>query len=176
VKRYDKDTHFRKVREMLQDEKQTADDRPAVLPYDLEHDGLIYSVDRTQPDGPRRLCIPKGMVKEILSLAHDQMGHGGVKTLISRLNALAIHRVAKQARDYVAHCDDCLKHETRRDKPFGNCQPILTPDIIFHTITIDFILALPVAPDGDDCIMTVACKTSKAKLFIPGKTTWTAEK
>jgi hypothetical protein len=52
----------------------------------------------------------------------------------------------------------------------------LTPDIIFHTIVIDFILALPVAPDGDDCLLTFTCKASKTKLLIPGKTTWTAER
>lgn len=45
-----------------------------------------------------------------------------------------------------------------------------------HTIAIDFILALPVAPEGDDCLMTVTCQASKAKLLIPGETTWDTER
>ena len=53
-------------------------------------------------------------------------------------------------------------------------QPIYTLPIPFHTLTIDFILAMPVTPEGFDCAMSITCKFSKRNTFIPGKTTWTA--
>ncbi len=56
-------------------------------------------------------------------------------------------------------------------------QPILSPPRPFHTITIDFILALPVSkkPDEFDSILSVTDKFSKAVTFIPGRKTMTAE-
>jgi hypothetical protein len=54
-------------------------------------------------------------------------------------------------------------------------QPILTPPIPFHTITIDFILRLPTSFDGYDCVMSVTDKFTKRVTFIPGKTTWKAK-
>jgi hypothetical protein len=65
--------------------------------------------------------------------------------------------------------------ETRRHKEFGSSQPILTPSIPFHTLTIDFVLCLPKSPEGLDCILTITCKFSKRKGLVPGKQTWTAK-
>ena len=53
-------------------------------------------------------------------------------------------------------------------------QPIYNPPIPFHTLTIDFILAMPLTPEGIDCAMSVTCKFSKRNTFVPGKTTWKA--
>lgn len=65
---------------------------------------------------------------------------------------------------------------TRRNKPHGSLQPILTPPILFHTISIDFILALPqTVPDGFDSVLTITEKMSKAVTIISGKTNWTAQ-
>ena len=53
-------------------------------------------------------------------------------------------------------------------------QPIYTPPIPFHTLTIDFILTLPLTPEGFDCAMSVTCKASKRNTYVPGKATWKA--
>ena len=45
----------------------------------------------------------------------------------------------------------------------------------FHTIRIDFILALPISsPEQYNSILTVTDKFSKAKLLIPGRDDMTA--
>lgn len=54
-------------------------------------------------------------------------------------------------------------------------QPILTPPLPFHALTIDLVVALPVSPDGYDAFMSVTCKLTKRTTLIPGKITWTAQ-
>ncbi|KAF3404573.1 hypothetical protein DPV78_002066 [Talaromyces pinophilus] len=88
---------------------------------------------------PNILCIPGSLVKDVLEIAHDVMGHGGYQKLLSRLDNVSIRNCTKRVKEYVRHCPDCLKNETRRHQQFGNDQPILSPDVPFHTITIDFM-------------------------------------
>lgn len=86
-----------------------------------------------------------------------------------------IRKLARQLRTYVAHCPQCQLHRTGRHSPYGSLRPIQSPAIPFHTVTIDFILALPVTTGGYDTILTVTCKFSKRVLLIAGKSTWSAE-
>ena len=48
-------------------------------------------------------------------------------------------------------------------------KPIQSPPAPFHTITIDFILSLPLSVEGYDIAMSVTCA------LIPGKVTWTTQ-
>jgi len=50
----------------------------------------------------------------------------------------------------------------------------MTPSVPFHTLTIDFIVALPLTLTGTDSILTVTCKFTKVVKLVPGKTTWGA--
>ena len=86
-----------------------------------------------------------------------------------------IHGLTRELRNFIQHCPECLILQTRRHAPYGNLQPIPAVPVPFHTLTIDFILALPVAVDGVDCMMSATCKFSKGVQLIPGKSTWTAK-
>ena len=78
-------------------------------------------------------------------------------------------------RDFIKECPECKIFQTRRHAPYGSLQPIDAPPTPFHTISIDFILALPLTADGLDCVLSVTCKLSKRITLIPGKNTWTAK-
>ena len=55
-------------------------------------------------------------------------------------------------------------------------QPIQSPPVPFHTVTIDFILALPPSEtEWYDVAMSVTYKYSKRITVIPGKATWAAK-
>ena len=85
--------------------------------------------------------------------------------------------MAKKLRSYLANCPDCQLKCTPRHSPYGSLQPVLTPPRPFHTITIDFILALPESnPDKHDCALSVTDKFSKAITLIPGQIAWGGEK
>ena len=51
-------------------------------------------------------------------------------------------------------------------------QPILSPAVLYHTITLDFILGLPHLANSNDCVLTITDKYTKQIRLIPGKMTW----
>ena len=81
--------------------------------------------------------------------------------------------MAKHFREYIKHCPDCQLMRTPRHPIHGSLQPILFPPRPFHTIAIDFILALPVSEGKEfDCVLSATDKFSKAIILIPGKIKW----
>lgn len=47
--------------------------------------------------------------------------------------------------------------------------------MLFFTLTLDFVLALPVSKEGYNALMLVTCKFSKRVTLIKGKNTFTAK-
>lgn len=136
----------------------------------MQENGLLYAEDH---DGRKRLCIPQAVLPEILRLAHGDAGHPDFERTLKRLDGLIISRCSKNLRNYIKYCPQCILNKTRRHKPYGSLQPILTPPIPFHTITIDYILGLPESGQLD-CCMSVTSKFTKRVTFIPGAAIWTA--
>ena len=134
---------------------------------------LIYHLNRVT--GVRRLCIPPAVAPDLLAIAHGE-GHPGFARchkIISR--SWYIRGLTKLLRAFIRHCPQCLALQTRRHAPYGSLQPIHSPPVPFFTLTLDFILALPLTADGYNALMSVTCKFSKRVTLIEGKDTWTAK-
>ena len=133
---------------------------------------LIFHVDKFT--GLERLCIPRPLVKDIFDIAHSE-GHPGFERcydIVSR--SWYVHGLTRLLRDYIRHCPQCLVFQTRRHRPYDALQPIQSLPIPFHTLTLDFIMALPRSDEDFDCAMSVTDKFTKRAMAIPGKTTWKA--
>ena len=147
-------------------------DNAAALPYKMV-DGLLYFDD---DEKGLRLCIPSSMEKEVFQLAHDELGHPGYARTHERLTeGLHLHNMSTKLHDFIRHCPQCQHNQTPRHKPYGSLQPIFCPARPFHTLTIDFILALPKSLASEDCVMSVTDKFSKAVTFIPGQITYSSK-
>ena len=189
---YESDEHWRKIRDMLQpsadggnDEAQADDGNngaQAEAPQTEEHtqpglpfvkrDDLLYHVNGA---GVHRLCVPSSMEKELFEQAHDMSSHGGYHRCHDRLShSLYIRHLSKRLRQYIAHCPQCQVSQTKRHLPYGSLVPIAAPSIPFHTIAMDFIVALPTTLTGMNTLLTVTCKATKRVLLVPGLDTWTA--
>ena len=132
--------------------------------------GLIYF---TAGDGRDRLCIPALLEQEIFQLAHDQTHHGGFHRTYDRIApSVYIHQLAKRLRTYISHCPECQLNQTKRHLAYGELSPVVTPAIPFHTIAMDWIVALPVTKAGFNQLLTITCKFTKRILLIAGKDTW----
>lgn len=132
---------------------------------------LMYHIDRVT--GHQRLCIPPALVKEILHLAHGN-GHPGFQRCYEIVStSWYIRGLSNQLREFIRHCPECQVLQTRRHQPYGSLSPIESPPVPFHTLTLDFILALPTS-EGDeyDTILSVTDKFTKRVTGIPGKSTW----
>lgn len=147
-------------------------DNQAVLPFKVV-EGHLYFDNREL--GPR-LVIPKAMAKALFKSAHDDLGHLGYERIHERLcQNFYIFRISTLLREYISHCAECQSRRTPRHRPYGSLQPILSPPRPFHTLAMDFILALPSSvPDRYDCALTVTNKFSKAITIIPGQVTYSA--
>jgi len=144
------------------------------LPYKLK-DGLVYYKDIEKRP---HLCIPHSLHGEVFKLAHDEMGHSEYTQTHERLtDALYIYDLFKNLHEYLQHCLQCQLNQTPHHKPYEALQSILSLLHSFHTLTINFILALSVikASETYKTIMSVTDKFSKTVTLIPERDTMTAE-
>ena len=174
---YATDPFWVRVSEVL-DNNDAAGEDAAKLPFFRGTDGLFWRIDDiTSANGytPRRLCIPRDCTREFFDIAHSSshIGRDRCHEIISR--QWYIHKLDRQLREYLRHCPKCQLYQTARHQPHGAYQPIASPPAPFHTISIDFILALPLSRKEYDCIMTATCKYTRKITLMPGKTIYTAE-
>ena len=106
------------------------------------------------------------------------MGHPGYARTHEKLTeGLYIFGMATKPHEFIRHCPHSRLNRTPHHRPYGSLQPIYSPARSFHTLTIDFILALSKSATSEelDCIIGVTEKFSKAVTHIPGKSTWAAK-
>jgi len=75
---------------------------------------------------------------------------------------------------YVGTCDLCLRTKLIRQAPVGELHPLRIPDSRWDTLSVDFVVELPLS-SGHNAVMTVVDSVSKRAHFIPTHTTVTAE-
>lgn len=136
----------------------------------VSKDGLLYHIsDRS------RLVIPRSLEGEIFALAHQPHHAGFHRTYGHISESLYVKNLSSRLRKFLEHCPKCLLFQTRRHSPYGQLQSIRTVDIPFHTISMDFVLALPLSIEGFECMLTITDKFSKRVSLIPGHSTHSAE-
>ncbi|KAF3803874.1 Transposon Tf2-11 polyprotein [Colletotrichum gloeosporioides] len=152
------------------------------LPFNLDQ-GLLYFVETS---GKQKLCVPNEVAQDLIAAAHDENQHYGDKRVWYELqDKFVINNMMTKIKKYRKTCPVCGPLGKDRGKPIGSLQPIITPPIPFHTITMDFITGLPeVSADNTiwklpgfafyDSVMTVTDKFSKSTMIVPGNTSYTA--
>ena len=177
IEGYQKDSSWSKIARTLEANDATGENA-ARLPFSRDKEGLIWKVDTATGDQgftPRRLCVPESCVSIFLEVAHSGSHVGLAKSFEIISRQWYIRNLTKHLRDYIRHCPQCQLYQTPRHLPHGSLQPILTPPVPYHTLTIDFILTLPKSAKGYDCILSVTDKFSRKVTLIPGMSTFTAE-
>ena len=146
-------------------------DKPIVTGVDFKlHEGLIYHVK----DGVSRLCIPDNCQKDVFRIAHDDNFHAGQNRVYRQLaETVYIPSLSRKLRLYLRHCPECQLNQTKRHSQYGEMVPISTSAMPFHTIAMDFVLALP-DMEGKDVVLDMVDKASRQLQIIPGESTWTA--
>jgi hypothetical protein len=130
-------------------------------------DGVIYK--------QKRIYVPNNIdiKKRILYEYHDAptAGHVGVTKTTKNVSRLfywpKLHQEVKQ---YVVSCLPCQSNKPSNQSPVGLLQPLPVPETRWETVSMDFIMQLPMTKQGNDAIMVVVDKLSKQAHFIPTKT------
>jgi len=115
--------------------------------------------------------------RQVVSLCHDTKvaGHPGRwKTLELVSRNYWWPQMSRYIRQYISTCDLCLRTKLIRQAPVGELHPLQIPDLRWDTLSVDFVVELPLS-SGHDAVMTVVDSVSKRAHFIPTHTTVTAE-
>ena len=74
---------------------------------------------------------------------------------------------------YVSHCHSCIRAKPVRKEPFGYLKPLHVPDRPWSSISMDFVVGLPMSK-GFNSICVIVDRFSKMAHFIPCLDTITA--
>jgi len=137
----------------------------------LEDDGVLWFRGK--------IYVPwnSDLRRWIVSLCHDTKvaGYPGCwKTLELVSRNYWWPQISRYIGQYVSTCDLCLRTKPIRQAPVGELHPLRIPDLRWDTLSIDFVVELPLS-FGHDAVMTVVDLVSKRAHFILIHTTVTAE-
>ena len=123
-----------------------------------------------------RLFVPAPLRTQVLHSHHDAViaGHPGrarTTELVER--DYSWPGIRRFARRYVEACNMCQCIKAPRHKPYGLLQPLEIPDRPWRSISMDFIVKLPVSHGCDSIWVICDCFTCAAH-FIPTTETLTA--
>jgi hypothetical protein len=177
IEGYKADKQWGPIYDMLSREKRldeearvTITGAPNGLRFHLKDD-IIYAMGSEAP----RIYIPPDLEKDVFQMAHDAAGYLGFHRTYARLHeSVYIHQLVRKLRKYIEFCPDCIKNGVNRHKKYGRMVSIDTPTIPYHTVSIDFIVAILTQEHSYDSILTCTYKAIKKVILIPGKTTWRA--
>jgi len=135
----------------------------------VKNNRLLYLIDEL---GRYRLCVPSSYEKLVFKTAYNDRHHGKFfRTYQFILVSYYVHRLVKRLKLYIKHYETCSLNRSHIHQLYGELQLIITPSVPFHTLTIDFIVALPLTLTGTDLILTITYKFTKAVKLVPSKTT-----
>jgi len=74
--------------------------------------------------------------------------------------------MSRYIRQYISTCDLCLRTKLMRQALVGELHPLQIPDSWWDTLSVDFVVELPLFSEHDT-VMTVVDSVSKRAHFIP---------
>jgi len=126
-----------------------------------------------------KIYIPQNsdLRRRVVSLCHDTKvaGHPGRwKTLKLVSRNYWWPQMSRYIRQYISTCDLCLRTKPIRQAPVGELRLLWIPDSRWDTLSVDFVVELPLS-SRHDAVMIVVDSVSKWAHFIPTHTTVIAE-
>jgi len=144
---------------------------------------MVRSVEWSEDNGVLRfrgkICVlgNADLRRRVVSLCHDTKVAGHPrhwKTLELVSRDYWWPQMSRYIGQYIGTCDLCLRTKLIRQAPVGKLHPLWIPDSQWDTLSVDFVVELPLS-SGHDAVMTVVDSVSKQAHFIPTHTTVTAE-
>jgi len=117
-----------------------------------------------------KIYVPQNtdLRRQVVSLCHDMKvagysGHWKTLELVSRNYWWP--QMSRYIRQYVSTCDLCLRTKPIRQAPVGKLHSLQIPDLWWDTLSVDFVVELPLS-SGHNAVMTVVDSVSKRAHFI----------
>jgi transposase InsO family protein len=145
--------------------------------------GMVKSAEWSESDEllmfRGKIYVPndRDLRRRIVKQHHDTRiaGHAGrFKTLELVARNYWWPQMSRYIGVYVKTCDLCNRTKVQRRRPVSELHPLETPEALWDTISVDFIVELSQS-HGYDTIMCVIDSLTKRAHFIPMHTTLNAE-
>jgi hypothetical protein len=120
-----------------------------------------------------KVAVPLAVRDRILEEAHDMKsaGHLGITKTVKRIaEQYWWPGLRDDVTEWVNSCDACQRNKASHDRPQGLLQPLPVPTRRFGSISMDFVVQLPLTPDEHDAILVVIDRLTKLVRFIPCRT------
>jgi len=143
----------------------------------------VRSMEWSEDDGvlqfSSKIYVPwnSDLRRQIVLLCYDTKvaghpGHWKTLELVSRNYWWP--QMSRYIGQYVSTCDLCLRMKPIRQAPVGKLHPLRIPDSRWDTLSVDFVVELPLS-SRHNVVMTVVDSVLKWAHFILMHTTVTAE-
>jgi hypothetical protein len=167
---YKTDTQWVKVKrklEIRENSKDIFDD----MNFSLRNDLIYYSSE----EKTSKLCVSWSLKKNIYEMTHDNNHHCEFHRAYARIfESLYIRHMIKRLRRYIHHCRHCLEKQIKRHSSHEKLNPIRIMTLSFHTVTIDFVIALSITSTEENAFLIIIDKFFKRISIIAEKNTWNA--
>ena len=84
-------------------------------------------------------------------------------------------KMAVDVKHYIKHCDSCQRNKRSYTQAYGLLQPLPIPNNAWQSISMDFVVKLPVTGAGHDSILVVVDRLTKMTHLIACNETITAQ-
>lgn len=114
--------------------------------------------------------------KQVIQQRHNSpiAGHLGIHKTFELINRdFSWPGLRRQVKDFIKHCVICQQMKIERQKTSGLLQPLPIPEQPWKSVSIDFIVKLPLS-NGYDSICVIVDRLSKMAHFVPCNETITA--
>lgn len=163
------------LRDIWEDERAKVDTLSTGYRYFRDENGLLFFKDA---DFQPRLCVPETFRHHLLELAHESAGesaHCGAEKLWQRLSPKFYwKRMKADLVHFCKTCDTCQKIKQSNFNKYGYLIPNPIPATPYASISMDFIVNLPMSGEYN-AILVVVDRLTKHANFIPTTTGLTAE-
>ena len=169
IENYATDLNWKKISQILSDNDVLSTKNRAKLSF-YRKNGFIFRSDNIHKS--HWLCISWLIVKNILETAYDDTHFNFVRCYDKMISFYYIRDLIRYLCDYLRYCLKCQIYQIRRHKSYDSLQLISTSSMLFHIITIDFVLVLFIFEDFN-YLMSITCKHSKRVLLVSEKINYT---
>ena len=152
-------------------EKQVEKKSPANIQFWLSSEELIYF---KKLNSNSWLCMLKALKKKIFEVAHDENYHCRFHWIYKSIaSTLYMYKLSRWLKHYINHCCLCQLNQIKCHITYDSMIPLISSLILMHTISINFVLALPSTEQEYNIILSVMNKFSKWVTLLPDKNTYT---
>jgi len=144
---------------------------------------MVRSAEWSEDEGVLRfrgkIYVPRNvdLRRRVVSMCYDTKvaghpGHWKTLELVSRNYWWS--QMSRYIGQYISTCDLCIRTKPIRQALVGKLHPLRILDSRWDTLSVDFVMELPLS-SRHDAVMTVVDSVSKRAHFIPTHITVTVE-